>query len=138
MKKVLIWLGAGLLALIVAFAVVQTLASERVEVVEVVTVDEEGEAVVTRLWIVDHEGRGYLRVGGGSTGWFRRLSANPSIEVERAGLAASYRAVPEVEKREVINRLMQEKYTWGDTFFATVFGSRDGSIPIALHPVSSD
>jgi len=31
---------------------------------------------------------------------------------------------------------MQEKYTWGDTFFATLLGSRNGSIPLELHPVN--
>ena len=43
-----------------------------------------------------------------------------------------------INKREIINQLMKVKYTWGDTFFATVFGGRDGSIPVELHPVPAD
>lgn len=136
MKRVALWIAGSILGLILAFAVVQTLASERVEVVELFTVDADGEEVVTRLWIVDHGGRPYLRVGANGSWWYERLQDAPNVDVKRGDRRASYRAVPVPAKSDIVNRLMQEKYTWGDTFFATVFGSRDGSIPIELRRVT--
>jgi hypothetical protein len=138
MKKIALWVCASILGLMLAFVIVQTLASERVEVVELFTVDDEGEEVVTRLWVVDHGGYQYLRVGAAGSGWFSRLQKKPGIKVGRGDEVLPYRGVPNPGKSEIVNRLMQDKYTWGDTFFATMFGSREGSIPIELHPVTVD
>lgn len=138
MKKIALWVGASILGLTLAFVIAQTLASERVEVVEVFTMDDGGEELVTRLWVVDHEGYQYLRVGADGSGWFSRLQKKPDIRVGRGDQVLPYRAVPNPEKSEIVNRLMRDKYTWGDAFFATLFGGREGSIPIELHQVTSD
>ncbi len=138
MKKIALWVGASILGLTLAFVIAQTLASERVEVVEVFTMDDGGEELVTRLWVVDHEGYQYLRVGADGSGWFSRLQKKPDIRVGRDDKVLPYRAVPNPEKSEIVNRLMRDKYTWGDAFFATLFGGREGSIPIELHQVTSD
>ena len=60
---------------------------------------------------------------------------NGQFSVQRNGETASYTLVQRPDKSEKINAMMQEKYTWGDSFFATVLGSRDGSIPLELHPL---
>ncbi len=138
MKKIALWVCASILGLMLAFVIAQTLASERVEVVEVFTMDDGGEEVVTRLWVVDHEGYQYLRVGAAGSGWFSRLQKKPDIRVGRDDKVLPYRAVPNPEKSEIVNRLMRDKYTWGDAFFATLFGGREGSIPIELHQVTPD
>lgn len=138
MKKIALWVGASILGLTLAFVIAQTLASERVEVVEVFTMDDGGEELVTRLWVVDHEGYQYLRVAADGSGWFSRLQKKPDIRVGRDDQVLPYRAVPNPEKSEIVNRLMRDKYTWGDAFFATLFGGREGSIPIELHQVTSD
>ncbi len=138
MKKIALWVCASILGLMLAFVIAQTLASERVEVVEVFTMDDGGEEVVTRLWVVDHEGYQYLRVGADGSGWFSRLQKKPDIRVGRDDKVLPYRAVPNPEKSEIVNRLMRDKYTWGDAFFATLFGGREGSIPIELHQVTPD
>ena len=135
MKRIALWVCGSILGLILSFAVLQTLASERVEVVELFTVDEDGAEVVTRLWIVDHEGRPFLRVAASGSGWYARLQAQPDIHVRRDDQVLAYRAVPDQAKSEIVNRLMRDKYTWGDAFFATVFGSREGSIPIELRRI---
>ncbi len=131
--KILIWIGVALLTLSLGFGLVQTLASERVEVVELETRNEQGEHVITRLWIMDYEGYQYLRVGADGSGWFSRLVANDTVQVTRGDVTKRYRTVQRPDLDKPINELMQAKYTWGDTFFATVFGSREGSIPIELH-----
>lgn len=133
--KYLLWAIGIPIGLALAFLIVQTLASERVEVIDLYTTDEMGEAQTTRLWVMDDEGYQYLRVGADGSGWFDRIQENGEIEVGRNGIIASYTVVQRPDKSASINDMMQEKYTWGDTFFATVLGSRDGSIPLELHPV---
>jgi len=133
--KVSLWLMGALLTIALVFGIVQTVASERVEVIELATLDIEGARVVTRLWVVDDEGFQYLRVGQEGSGWFSRISNSSDIEVTRADQSVRYTTVLREDKSEKINQLMQSKYTWGDTFFAVAFGGREGSIPIELHAV---
>ncbi len=133
--KYLLWAIGVPIGLVLALLVVQTLASERVEVIDLYTTDESGEIQATRLWIMDDEGYQYLRVGADGSGWFSRILQNGEIDVGRNGITATYTVVQRPDKSERINQMMQEKYTWGDTFFATVLGSREGSIPLELHRV---
>ena len=132
--KFVYW-GLGIvLGLVAMLLTLQYLASERVEVVELHTVDETGELVTTRLWVVDDEGFQYLRVGSGGSGWFSRVQANETFEVTRDGITTRYEAVERPEKQDRINTLMQEKYTWGDSLIGALVGSRENSIPVELRP----
>ena len=134
--KYVLWAIGVPASLALVFLAVQILASERVEVIDLFTTDELGEMQTTRLWVMDDEGYQYLRVGADGSGWFDRVLQNGEIKVGRNGTTASYTVVQRADKSERINDMMQEKYTWGDTFFATMLGSRDGSIPLELHPVN--
>ena len=134
--KYVLWAIGVPASLALVFLAVQTLASERVEVIDLYTTDELGEMQATRLWVMDDEGYQYLRVGADGSGWFDRVLQNGEIKVGRNGTTASYTVVQRADKSERINDMMQEKYTWGDTFFATLLGSRDGSIPLELHRVN--
>lgn len=129
------WGVSFLTILMIVLLGVQYFASERVEVVELHTEDESGETVTTRLWIVDDEGYQYLRVGVDGSGWFQRLEANAHFELTRDGETRNYTAVLRRDKSDRINALMQDKYTWGDTFIGILTGSRDNSVPIELHPL---
>ncbi|HJN52562.1 MAG TPA: hypothetical protein QF924_19105 [Pseudomonadales bacterium] len=128
--KILAWSVGIVLGVFALFGLTQWAASERVEVVQLNTTNDEGATVTTRLWVVDHEGLSYLRAGEGS-GWYARLISNPSITLERNGNIANFRATANRDKVEIINRLMNDKYTWGDDFFA-LFVDREDSIPIEL------
>ena len=135
--KYLAW-GLGVLVVIaIAFIAAERLASERIEVVELHAMDETGELVTTRLWVADHDGKQYLRVGSDGSGWFSRILANPAVKVTRDGKTMSATAIPDPSKSEVINQIMQEKYSWGDTLIGKMVGERAGSIPIELRPLSS-
>ena len=134
--KYALWAIGVPASLALVFLAVQILASERVEVIDLFTTDELGEMQATRLWVMDDEGYQYLRVGSDGSGWFDRVLQNGGIKVRRNGTTASYTVVQRPDKSERINDMMQKKYTWGDTFFATMLGSRDGSIPLELHPVN--
>ena len=133
MMKRLKWFLGSITGLVALLLVLQTIASERIEVVELHTLNELGEEMTTRLWVVDDDGYQYLRVGATGSDWFTRLQANNEFDVTRNGRRYTYTAKLRGEKSLGINALMQEKYTWGDTFFAIMTGSREGSIPVELH-----
>ncbi|MFK7863157.1 MAG: hypothetical protein AB8B95_02915 [Pseudohongiellaceae bacterium] len=133
--KFLKWALAILLALVLFLVVLERIAAERIEVVELHTSDLDSEPVTTRLWIVDHEGYQYLRVGSDGSGWYDRLSENGEFDVTRNGVRARYSAVLRQDKSALVNDLMQSKYTWGDTVIGALVGSRENSIPIELHPI---
>ena len=131
-----VYLLAGiLLGLAFILVGIPQIASERVEVVDLHTTDVGGEAVNTRLWIVDDGGYQYLRVGADGSGWFSRLQANGKFQVTRNGTTTSYTAVLREHKADTINQLMQTKYTWGDSVMAALVGGREGAIPVELHPL---
>lgn len=132
--KIIGWILGALAAVALSLTALQYLASERIEVAELHTLDENGEQVTTRLWVVDDEGYQYLRVGADGSGWFSRIEANDNFQVTRNGNTATYTAELRPEKSDRINQLMQDKYTWGDTLIGYLVGSREGSIPIELHP----
>ena len=54
--KIFRWILGSVVGLVVLVFVLQLVASERVEVVELHTLDEQGEEVITQLWVVDHSG----------------------------------------------------------------------------------
>ena len=119
--------------LVVAVLVLQQVASESGEVAVLTTVDAEGGAQTTRLWIVDLEDRQYLRAGMPQAGWYQRLLANPSVEVRRGGVNRAYQAAPELARVAQVNGLMGEKYGWADAYIGFLFG-RDESVPVRLEP----
>lgn len=133
--KVLKWIFLGLLIVGAAFAGLERLAAERIEVVELIAANEAGEKRITRLWVVDDEGMAYLRVGADGSGWYDRILMNDSVEVVREGVTAEYRVQARPEKSARINELMQQKYTWGDTLIGQMLGGREGSIPLELQPL---
>ena len=131
--KITLVIVSIILGLVLALGVIQTVASERIEVIQLHTTDEQGKTHTTRLWIVDDDGRQYLRgdVGGG---WVTRLLAYPSFELTRGEQTKTYAYKLRPDKIERINTLMREKYTWGDAFIA-LLGAREESQAIELHPL---
>lgn len=135
--KIAAWIGASILLILTLLVVLQIVASERVEVVELHTLDTDGNTVVTRLWVVDHDGSSYLRSGSDGSSWYQRIKANPEVKLIRDEKTLVRHAVPRPEKSELINELMQAKYTWGDTLISLLMGSREGAIAIELQRPST-
>ena len=131
--KIVFWSVGVLLGLFLLGLGVVQIASERVEVVQLHTLDDQGEPMITRLWIVDDDGQQYLRSGNGSSLWFRRIQENPSFEVTRNGITQTYTLVLRPDKRDHINALMHQKYTWGDSLISLITGAKDAAIPVELH-----
>lgn len=131
--KIIFWSAGIVLGLLIAVLVLVQIASERVEVVELHTLDHQGEPMTTRLWIVDDGELQYLRSGNGDSLWFQRIQENPSFEVTRNGVTEAYTAQLRPDKRDQINAMMRDKYTWGDSLISVITGSSEAAVPVELH-----
>jgi hypothetical protein len=90
----------------------------------------------THLWVVDDGGFAWLRAGVPSSGWLKRIDANPDVTVERAGQIGHFKAVPvrEPVTRDRIHQLMREKYPFADRLIS-VIRDPNGSVPVRLEPM---
>jgi len=134
--KYLLWLVGIVLGIALIIGGLQVVASERVEVVQLHTINEAGEEVVTRLWVVDYDGHAYLR-GDTDSGWFKRLQSSGRFTLTRGEQAGDFTHTMKNENIATINELMREKYTWGDRVIEMAIGSRAESNAIELTPVKN-
>ena len=132
----LTWLYKGLGAVIgvaVLYLVLVFGASESGEVVQLVTQDAQGDAVTTRLWVVDTDGDMWLRAGDGTSGWYQRLTAHgmdsPATLI-RGDQTYAIIALPEPQRIADINQLMADKYGMGDTLVGILAGSPESGIAV--------
>jgi hypothetical protein len=126
-------IGYALFLAVVVFGL-QVVASESGEVV-VLRTFADGVAKETRVWIVDDRGTSWLRAGQPTSSWYRRILANPDIEVRRGSETREYRAFP-LEggpAAEHINALMLRKYGWADEVIGFLF-DRSSAVAIRLDP----
>ena len=121
-----------LTGLIILIYLIQLVASDRVEVVKLLTTDYNGEEIINRLWVVDYGGYQYLRVGADGSGWLARLRAAEMVDITRNGRRYSYSWTTRQSKSAQINELMREKYGWVDSFIGYLKGGRGSSVPIEL------
>ncbi len=112
------------------------------EVVTLQTEDEEGRLHETSLWIVDYEGRPWLRAGSSDSAWYRRVLENREITLIRAGQEERYRAVPVPQKTREINGLMARDYGLADQIVGMIRSDKSVAIrldpPVALLPFLGD
>ena len=84
--------GFGVLvAVALIWYAVQMIAAESGEVVVLTTTNSNEEAQETRLWVVDHEGRQWLRSGGDIQSWYVNLRSRPGVEVLRGSERKKYK-----------------------------------------------
>ena len=131
--------AAGLLIFVIAsllFAVIAIFVASEMsgEVVRMRSFDIDGRAKETRLWVVDYEGRLYLR-GRPDSGWYSRVELVPEVELERSGEVRRFRVVPSEHLRSPINELMAEKYGFGDQLIAVIRNMNE-VVPLRLDPLS--
>jgi len=137
--KAVKWLGIliGVVALVaLALGGVIMSMSESGEVVVLRTFDREGEPYETRLWIVEHDGAAWLRAGQAESVWFKNLSENPDVVLQRGGSERSFTAVPVPDDatRNRINALMNEKYGSPDTAIGAALRDNAATVPVRLDP----
>jgi hypothetical protein len=109
-------------------------AGEQVEVVVLRTFDAEGASHATKMWVVDHDGRPWVRVANPRRAWYRRLLANPEVELLRGGRSLPLRATPEPapEARRAIDAAFAARYGLTDAWYGILV--RRDPIPIRLDP----
>lgn len=135
MKILLVTVGA-----VVALLVVGSMAVDEGEVVTLTTHDAGGAAHETQLWVVEVDGRLYLRSASPDTDWLRRLRERPEVVLHRGDpeTETAYRAVPldgvEDEMHAAVDRAMAEKYGAADRFYSRLF-PRERSIAVRLEPL---
>ncbi|MBT7880098.1 MAG: hypothetical protein HN738_18645 [Gammaproteobacteria bacterium] len=134
--KYILWLVGIILGLALIIGGLQVVASERVEVVQLHTITEAGEEVVTRLWVVDYNGHAYLR-GDNDSEWFKRLQSSRKFTLIRGEQTGDFTHRVKNENIDTINQLMREKYTWGDRVIEMAIGGRAESNAIELTPEKS-
>ena len=134
--KYMLWLVGIILGLALIIGGLQVVASERVEVVQLHTITEAGEEVVTRLWVVDYNGHAYLR-GDNDSEWFKRLQSSRKFTLIRGEQTCDFTHRVKNENIDTINQLMRKKYTWGDRVIEMAIGGRAESNAIELTPEKS-
>ena len=132
--KIVAALAGAVLVVLLALGGLSYVASESGEVVVLTTAGGDGgELQQRRIWVVDLEGRQWLRSGSPDSEWLARLRLNPVVTVERAGTAAQYTAAATPAMQEAVNEAMAAKYGWADRVIGMMFG-REDAVPVELIP----
>jgi hypothetical protein len=129
-------LGIAVAVLFVAAMGLATyLAGERTEVAVLATVDANGNPQATKLWVVDHDGRPWVRVGRPGRSWLRNLSAQPRVTLERGGVTKPYvaTAVRDPATRAAVDQAFADKYGLTDWWYGLVL--RSDPTPVRLDPI---
>ena len=128
----------GSIAVWALIVVATWLAGERTEVVVLHTRDEKGVEFATKIWVVDLGDVTWVRVANPRRGWYRRLLANPRVELERGGHREARLAIPDSspEARLAVDEAFAAKYGLVDRWYGLLV--RDGAVPIRLVPSSTD
>ncbi len=83
-----------------------------VSVIEIITVDADGDVRETKVWFVLSEGAAYLRTNG--TRWLANIERNPNVVVRIEGHEFPQRVqvVPGLEIIERVDAASRKKYGW--------------------------
>jgi hypothetical protein len=90
------------------------------------------------MWIVDVGDVTWIRVANPRRAWYRRLLANPRVELERAGRREARLAIPEPtpEAALAVDEAFAAKYGLVDRWYGLLV--RRDPVPIRLIPPTTD
>jgi hypothetical protein len=99
------------------------------------TLDVRERAHETKMWAVDVAGEPWVRVANPERAWYRRLVANPNVELVRGGRAERYVAepAPTPEAAAVLDAAFREKYGAVDWWYGLLV--RRGAVPVRLRRI---
>jgi len=108
------------------------LAGERTEVARLRTFDEAGTGYETKMWVVDLDGRSYVRIGRAGRGWGERLKAHPLVELIRASgtVPCTSSIVTDDTARHRIDEAFAVKYGWVDWWYGVVLRSNAETVQL--------
>jgi len=126
-------------AVVIMVVVVGVLWVDEGEVVTLATVDQHGRHALTGLWIVELDGRTYLRAGSPDASWLKRLRTRPLVELTRGGVTRTVRATPidDAAVRIAVSWAMREKYGLVDAVLVRII-DHSQAVPILVEPVVPD
>jgi len=106
------------------------------EVVQLTTYDARAHPHETDLWIVEVDGRRYVRSDLPGADWLDRLTANPEVELQRDSVKERVMARPidDPAIREAVDRAMTEKYGFLNRFTG-ILRDEDAVVPVILEPI---
>ena len=109
-------------------------AGEQTEVVRLQTRDETGQPWMTKMWVVDIGDVTWVRVANPQRAWYRRLLANPKVELERGGRKQPRLAIPDdsPQSRASVDAAFAAKYGLVDRWYGLLV--RHAAVPIRLVP----
>lgn len=110
------------------------IAGEQTEVAVLRTHDDAGQAYETKMWVVDVDGRAFVRIGRPGRGWGERARAHPDVELIRGDVTTPC-TVAVVDDPELIRRIddaFAAKYGWVDWWYGVVV--RSHAIALRLDP----
>lgn len=113
------------------------IAGEQTEVAMLRTYGPDRTVHETKMWIVDYEGRPYVRVGRSGRGWGERAHEHPDAELARGGAVAPVHAtfVDDPATLSAVDAAFRQKYGWVDWWFGIVV--RKNAETVRLDPRAS-
>jgi hypothetical protein len=113
------------------------IAGEQTEVAVLRTWDAEKGPHDTKMWIVDYEGKPYVRVGRAGRGWGERAHEVPDVELTRGGAAVPVHAtfIDDPATLQAVDAAFRAKYGWVDWWFGIVL--RKNAETVRLDPRQS-
>ena len=88
------------------------------DVIEILTVDEDGDPRETKVWFVTVEGETYLRTS--ASRWLENIRRDPKVRIRIEGAEYEQRAseVTTPELIESVDEASSEKYGWQNGFIS--------------------
>ena len=110
------------------------IAGEQTEVAVLRTHDDAGLPYETKMWVVDVDGRAFVRIGRPGRGWGERAKAHPDVELVRGDVTTPCTAEV-VDDPALIQRIddaFARKYGWVDWWYGVVV--RSHAVALRLDP----
>jgi len=100
-------------------------------VVEVITVDPDGDLRETKVWLGVLDGFGYVRTD--DSRWFRNIERDPDVTLRIDGVDHPVRAeiMDDTDLRERVDDVFREKYGW-QVRLMEIFGGDGGDNMLRL------
>jgi len=110
------------------------IAGEQTEVARLRTFNAAGASHETKLWVVDLDGRPYVRIGRAGRGWGEQLKAHPEVDLIRASGAIPCTAsiVTDDSLHDAVDEAFAVKYGWVDWWYGVVL--RRDPVTVRLDP----
>jgi hypothetical protein len=126
-------IAAVVLLAAAGYASIFPVAEVFTEVVVLRSYDAEGLPHETRLTVIDRAGISWVR-GRPYRGWFRRIEANPSVELRRAGVWRPVRATVSRDPADAaaFDQVMLDSYGLAYRFVDLVARISSTEIPVRL------